>query len=493
MTAGHRPRHIARRDPRAHWLLFALGGVVLLAGLAFAGYARGGGGGSGRPDPTVPAAAPLDGPFVRADPRGLATRSLPDRTIALTFDDGPDPRWTPQVLDVLRRHGVPATFFAVGAQVDEEPELARRIVAEGHDLGSHTFTHADLSSAATWHRHLELALTRNAIAGATARQAPLFRPPFSSRPGDVTAADLSALRDATAQGQIAVLADLDSNDWRRPGVDAIVRAAQPAGGAGAVVLLHDGGGDRSQTVAALDQLIPLLKNQGYRFTTVSAALGVPARPASAGDRWRGTALRWFQALGGGLATVMTWLLAVALVLGAGRLAVQAGCAWWYARRRRPPARGVWAPVSVIVPAYNEAANIRATVLSLVGGDHPAVEVIVVDDGSTDGTADIVARLGVPGVRVVRQRNAGKPAALNTGIAYARSELLVLVDGDTVFEPETIHRLVQPFADPRVGAVSGNAKVANRELDRGRGSPEADPYPGRLGLDQVQLRIRALRA
>ncbi|GIF78312.1 bifunctional polysaccharide deacetylase/glycosyltransferase family 2 protein [Asanoa siamensis] len=467
MPARHRPRHVARRDPRAHWVLFALGLVVLLAGLAFDGYARGGGGGSGRPGVVTEAATPLGGPFLRADRGGLVSRSLPARTVALTFDDGPDPRWTPQVLDVLRRHGVPGTFFAVGSRVDAEPELARRIVAEGHDLGSHTFTHADLGAAATWRRRLELTLTRNAIAGATGGQAPLFRPPYSSRPGDVSADDLSALRDATAQGQTAVLADLDTNDWQRPGVDAIVRAGLPAGDAGTVLLLHDGGGDRSQTVAALDQLIPMLQGRGYRFTTVSAALGVPAPAASAGDRIRGTALRWFQGLGGVLSAVMTWLLVVALVLGVARLAFQAGCAWWHARRRRPSERGVWSPVSVIVPAYNEAANIRATVLSLVGGAHPSVEVIVVDDGSTDGTADIVARLGLPGVRVVRQRNAGKPAALNTGIAAARADLLVLVDGDTVFQPDTVHRLVQPFADPRVGAVSGNAKVANRSRWLGR--------------------------
>ena len=467
MPAGHRPRHVARRDPRAHWVLFALGLVVLLAGLAFDGYARGAGGGSGRTGQVAPAATPLAGPFVRAEPGGLTTRTLPERTIALTFDDGPDPLWTPQVLDVLREHRVPATFFAVGSRVDAEPALARRIVAEGHDLGSHTFTHADLSAAPSWRRHLELALTRNAIAGASGRQAPLFRPPFSSRPGDVGAADLAALRDATAQGQIAVLADLDTNDWRRPGVDAIVRAATPADGAGAVLLMHDGGGDRSQTVAALDRLIPLLQDRGYRFTTVSAALGVPAPAASTGDRLRGTALRWFQTLGAGLTTVMSTLLAVALVLGLGRLAFQAGCAWWHARRRRPLSRAVWAPVSVIVPAFNEAANIRATVLSLLGGHHPSVEVIVVDDGSTDGTADIVERLGLPGVRVVRQRNGGKPAALNTGIRCARADLLVLVDGDTVFQPDTIHRLVQPFADPRVGAVSGNAKVANRRRLLGR--------------------------
>jgi cellulose synthase/poly-beta-1,6-N-acetylglucosamine synthase-like glycosyltransferase len=92
--------------------------------------------------------------------------------------------------------------------------------------------------------------------------------------------------------------------------------------------------------------------------------------------------------------------------------------------------------------------------------HP-VEVIVVDVGSTDGTADLVESLRLPGVRVIRQENAGKPAALNTALAAASWDLVVMVDGDTVFEPGTVRTLVQPFTDPRVGAVSGNAKVVNR--------------------------------
>jgi cellulose synthase/poly-beta-1,6-N-acetylglucosamine synthase-like glycosyltransferase len=122
---------------------------------------------------------------------------------------------------------------------------------------------------------------------------------------------------------------------------------------------------------------------------------------------------------------------------------------------------------VVVPAYNEAANIAATVRSLVASDYPSVEVIVVDDGSTDGTAEIVRALRLPGVRVVRQANAGKPAALNTGIARAVGDLIILVDGDTVFEPQTVGRLVQGFADPTVGAISGNTKVANRRGLLGR--------------------------
>ncbi|MBF9135415.1 glycosyltransferase [Plantactinospora sp. S1510] len=490
--------HVARKDPRAHWFLLLLGLVVMISALSFNGYVAVEGGGSGRtgPDPT-PATDDLtrSGPVLRLDGPAPVSRSMPAGTIALTFDDGPDPRWTPEILDVLRRHHAHATFFVVGARVNEHPELVRRILAEGHELGSHTFTHADVATLPGWRRDLELGLTRTAIAGATGRYATLFRPPFSSGPSSLTADDATALRGAARTGHVAVLADRDTVDWRRPGVDAIVAAAagipviptgpgtpatasdgpaSPDRGSGAVVLMHDGGGDRSQTVAALDRLLSALTGRGYRFATVSEGLGMPRSElaASRSDRLRGHALRYAQTGAAWLASAMTWLLGAALLLGLLRLAVQVACAEIHRRRQRVgspalPRRQILAPVTVIVPAYNEAANIGATVLSLLASEYPALHVIVVDDGSTDGTADIVARMRLPGVRVIRQANAGKPAALNTGIRHARTELLVLVDGDTVFQPDTVYRLVQRFADPSVGAISGNTKVANRRGLLGR--------------------------
>ncbi|MEV1315786.1 bifunctional polysaccharide deacetylase/glycosyltransferase family 2 protein [Micromonospora arborensis] len=471
-------RHVARRDPRAHWLLLLLGLLLLLAALTVNGLVSGLGGGSGapaadgRPAPDVPATVGSGGPVLRLDRAEPVSRALPDRTIALTFDDGPDPRWTPQVLDVLRRHGAHATFFVVGARVNEHPELVRRILAEGHEIGSHTFTHADLAEVSPWRRDLELSLTRKAVASATGREVTLFRPPFSSVPTALTGPEYAALRAAAGNGHVAVLADLDTRDWQRPGTDQIVRAATPKRGRGAVVLMHDGGGDRTQTLAALDRLLPALGDQGYRFTTVSAGIDASPSmvPASAGARLSGTALRWTQTGARWSADVMNLLLATALALGVARLAVQVFCAQRHVRRVRRPRRDrpeVRVPVSVIVPAYNEAANIAATVRSLVASAYPALEVIVVDDGSDDGTADIVERMRLRGVRVIRQANAGKPAALNTGIRAARANLLVLVDGDTVFQSDTVHRLVQGFADPSVGAISGNTKVANRRRLLGR--------------------------
>jgi cellulose synthase/poly-beta-1,6-N-acetylglucosamine synthase-like glycosyltransferase/peptidoglycan/xylan/chitin deacetylase (PgdA/CDA1 family) len=449
--------------------------AVLLAELCLNGFVHHvGSEGANAPMPgasgSAPAAVTEGGPVVHLDPSGgVTSRPMAPGTIALTFDDGPDPVWTPTILDLLARHKAHATFFVIGSRVNEYPDLTRRIVAEGHELGIHTFTHTDLASVPSWRRRLELTLSRNAIAGATGQQVTLMRPPYSSEPDAVTGADYAAMVDVAAGGYLVVLADHDTKDWNRPGVDAIVAAATPATGSGAVVMMHDGGGDRAQTVQALDRLLTTLESH-YQFTTVSAGLGVP--PGEAVDtstRLRGDVLRWAQRVSGWASTVMTVLLAITIGMALVRLGLQLVTVRVHRRRVRRKRRRLayFGPVTVVVPAYNESANIAATVRSLVANDYPDIEVIVVDDGSTDDTAGVVARLNLPRVRVIRQANAGKPAALNTGIAHARAELLVLVDGDTVFEPDAIGRLVQGFADPYVGAISGNTKVANRSGLLGR--------------------------
>ncbi|MFC4908563.1 glycosyltransferase [Actinomadura gamaensis] len=483
------------REPRGHWVLMALGSLALITLLLLDGFANGAVGESPKHEPKhEPAPAPADvmsgGPVVNlagGTPHSLRT---PPKTIALTFDDGPDPKWTPKLLDVLKRHGAHATFFSIGAHIAQQPAIVKRMLAEGNEIGSHTYTHVDMASAPAWRNRLELDLTQRALAGAAGVHTRLIRMPYSSVPNGLTAPEWRAAQQAGKDGYLVVLTDRDTEDWQKPGVDKIVQAALAAekGGRGAIVMLHDAGGDRTETVAAVEQMIVRLQARGYRFTTVSQAMGLPPAdvPATGSEKAIGWTLVAAQRTASALTGWMQLLFMIAGVLCAVRLAVLLVFAHVHrqrARRSRLPENlrapsgpgsalnalgeptGPDAPpsVTVIVPAYNEEAGIAATVRSLLDTDYPGpLEVIVVDDGSTDRTAEIVERLALPSVRLMRKPNGGKPGALNVGIAASYGEILVLVDGDTVFQRDTIRNLVAPLAaDPSVGAVSGNTKVANR--------------------------------
>jgi len=462
------------RLPRSRWLAIGAMVVALALALLVDGYARHQVGRSSTVPPggrVVGTGVPGGGPVL--DLSGPTPRSapLPDRTVALTFDDGPDPTWTPQILDVLRRHHVPATFFVVGAAAAEHPGLVRAELAAGNEIGAHTFTHADLGAVSPTRAGLELRLTQSTLAGAAGINTHLLRLPYSSETVDLTRPELAAARRAGDLGYLLVFATQDPEDWRQPGVGAIVAHSTPPAGQGGVVLLHDAGGDRSQTVAAVDQLITRLQAQGYRFTTVSGLAGLPpgsaVRPVSHSAHLQGLALLMALWLAHLLSRGFLLLILPFTVLALARTVLVLVLAHRQVRRPVAPATHL-PPVSVIVPAYNEEVGIAAAVRSLLASDHPVLEVIVVDDGSTDATSSVVEGLtDDPRVRLIRQANSGKAAALNRGIAAARHDVIVMVDGDTIFEPDTIRHLVAPLADPGVGAVAGNTKVGNRSGLLGR--------------------------
>ncbi|MEV5862700.1 bifunctional polysaccharide deacetylase/glycosyltransferase family 2 protein [Streptomyces sp. NPDC052071] len=433
----------------------------------------------------------LEGGPILSFPGGTArSQSVPDKTIVLTFDDGPDPEWSEKVLDILDENDVPGTFFLVGSMISRYPDVVRRMVDEGDEVGVHTFTHVDLSYQSEARVKREIAQTQLALAGATGITTTLFRAPYSSRTDAIDDYSWPVYQRLGAMGYTSVFIDTDSEDWQLPGVSKIVEWATPEDGEGASVLFHDAGGDRSETLAALPQYIKKMKAKGYTFTTVSGAQqqaagggtggdgNGPARAGSAqGDaeqaahRTADTASIWEGRALLAAVAVAEWsvpgLAAVLAVVGVAVLA-RFGMMLLLARRhhRQRNRRGfswgpeVTGPVSVIVPAYNEKECIAHTLNSLAASTHP-IEIVLVDDGSTDGTAEIAEALGLPNVRVIRQENAGKPAALNNGVRHARYDIVVMMDGDTVFEPDAVHQLVQPFADPGIGAVAGNAKVGNR--------------------------------
>jgi cellulose synthase/poly-beta-1,6-N-acetylglucosamine synthase-like glycosyltransferase/peptidoglycan/xylan/chitin deacetylase (PgdA/CDA1 family) len=507
-------RAAALQKPRvilALLLLLALTCVMLLDGYLRAEVGgdqrvRSGAGSSDVPDKV------LDGGPILTFRGGQATTvSVPAKTIALTFDDGPNPTWTPQVLKILQEYDVPGTFFLVGSMVSRYPSIVKTMVQQGNEVGIHTFTHVDLSYQSDSRIDREMEQTQLALAGAAGITTTLFRAPYSSETDAIDNYSWPVYKKLGADGYTSVFVDTDSDDWKKPGVSNIVKWGTPKSTKGAAVLFHDAGGERSQTIRALPQYIKKMKAKGYTFTTISGVMqkqnaagrqtatgnnGQPAGVAEAGAAGAqpgtapreqsgtsrtsrlqaahrtasGTTLYEGKALIAAVA-VAEWAvpaLSIGLIVVGIAVMGRFGMMLILARRhyrQRNKRRFSWGPpvtqpVSVIVPAYNEKECIANTLKSLAQSTHP-IEIIVVDDGSTDNTSEIAESLGMPNVRVIRQENAGKPAALNNGVRNASYDIVVMMDGDTVFEPDTVRQLVQPFADPEVGAVAGNAKVGNR--------------------------------
>jgi cellulose synthase/poly-beta-1,6-N-acetylglucosamine synthase-like glycosyltransferase/peptidoglycan/xylan/chitin deacetylase (PgdA/CDA1 family) len=410
-------------------------------------------------------------PVLEATPdgRGL-TSNLPDpgKRIALTFDDGPSPIYTPKIARILLANHVPATFFEVGSEVVRNQWVTRMLHRDGFELGNHTFTHVDPVAVPDWQRQLQISLTESAIAGVTGIKPRLVRPPYSSTTEAVSAKQAAAWAAIARRGYTIVLANYDTEDWTQPGVSQILANGTPPHGRGGIILMHDAGGRRVETVQALPLLIARLRRQGYQFVRLSDLMGLPASavqvPASSGQKLRGTAFDTMLTIADTATMVLTWAVFAVTALVALRMLVGLVLAFVHVRRmrRRPQDLSFTPPVSILVPAYNEEVGIERAVRTLASSNYPGdVEVIVIDDGSTDRTAAIVESLGLGNVRLLRQTNAGKAAALNRGLAASRHDVIVTVDGDTVFEPDSLLHLVQRFREPRVGAISGNTKVGNR--------------------------------
>lgn len=391
------------------------------------------------------------------------------KRVAITFDDGPGHTSTARVLETLRRHRVRATFFVIGSHANRHLGLTRRVLAEGHEIGAHTLTHPTISELHGWRFRSEVGGTDRVLDSQLRVRALLFRPPFGA---EMRLADPESIRwlvESSRMGFYTVGNGLDPRDWRGAGSDELVRrvTVQLDEGRGKVLLLHDGDGERDEMLRALPRIIDELRARGYEIVPVSELIGlrtVDVNPPSGHGRGLervvdGTAFAAVR----GFPKAIRWGFIVVAAISLSRLLVVGSLAARSRRERRAPesSEAALPRVAVIVPAHCEARVIDISVTSVLDSDYPDMELIVVDDGSTDGTAERVLRLFGGKVNLLSIPRRGKSQALMHGIAHTWASIVVTMDADAAFRPDAIRKLVAHFEDPEVAAVAGNAKVGNR--------------------------------
>lgn len=396
------------------------------------------------------------------------------KKIALTFDDGPDPEWTPKVLDILKEKKAPATFFVIGEEASNFPGLLKRIYAAGHEIGNHTFYHPPFNTASRTQVHFELNVTERLFESMLGVKTSLFRPPYGIDQQPENAEDVKMLPIPQEMGYILVGAGIDPHDWgeinggpppRAPEIISQVLRQAPQGN---IVLLHDGGGNRSNTVAALPGLIDAMRGKGYEFVLVSDLLGKTRAdvmmPIAPSERFAARADGLVFAIYHFFRLSIAYIFVLGIALVSGRALVIGLLALIEKMRRNADGLTGDVPlVTVLIPAHNEEEVIVETVQSALDADYANLQIVVVNDGSTDNTEDLLDKhfSSNDRVKIIHQANRGKPGALARALTEALGEIVVTIDADTAIEPDAVSKLVRHFKDPKVGAVAGNIKVGNR--------------------------------
>ena len=403
--------------------------------------------------------------------------------VAISFDDGPDPKWTPLILDVLKKYNVKGTFMLIGAEAAGHVGLMQRIAREGHEIGNHTWTHPDISEISAQHLDLEVKLTGRLFASKLGVQPLYFRPPYDIDEEPDTDDQAAPVVKIQQEGYTIIGNKIDTDDWnehekKSPAdiIQTVLAQLQTMKTKpqfrGSIILMHDGGGERSATVKALGPLIEALRAHGYTIVPVSALMGKTTAevmpPLTFWQRVRtipdSIAFSALDIVG----YFITMIFFVGDILMGARL-ILVGIFAVIDRLRKPrsyPSAAYTPRVAVLIPAFNEETVIVRTIRSVLNSDYKNLHVIVIDDGSTDRTVEVAraayaAEIAAGRVQVFTKPNGGKAAALNYALERISEEIYVGIDADTVIAADAISRLIPHFQDPRIGAMAGNAKVGNR--------------------------------
>jgi cellulose synthase/poly-beta-1,6-N-acetylglucosamine synthase-like glycosyltransferase/peptidoglycan/xylan/chitin deacetylase (PgdA/CDA1 family)/spore germination protein YaaH len=395
--------------------------------------------------------------------------------VVLTFDDGPDPDFTPRILDILKREKVPAAFFVVGSMAEKAIPILKREYDEGYEIGNHTYFHPDISTVSIPRVKLELNATRKLIESVTGRSTILFRPPFNADAEPQTLAEVIPVAESRAQKYINIGESIDPWDWQ-PGVtaDSIIARTIRDHTKGSMILLHDAGGDtREETVKALPAIIHYFKSHGYQFTTIADILDKKRddlMPPIQDDANSGITGKLYDIFIGSYFysnLILQYIFLTAIFLAIGRIVLIGVLAFRQyfdnkAEEKHMPDAATLGPVSIIVPGYNEEVTVIRTIESLLLTEYPVFEIIFVDDGSKDKTLQIVTEAygNHPLVQVLTKPNGGKASALNFGITHAKYDHVICIDADTQLKTDAVYHLMRYFTDEEIGAVAGTVKVGN---------------------------------
>ncbi|HEY4380657.1 MAG TPA: glycosyltransferase [Acidobacteriaceae bacterium] len=403
--------------------------------------------------------------------------------VALSFDDGPDPVWTPRILKILKEYHVVGTFFMIGSEAQNNVGVMKQVYREGHEIGNHTWFHPDISEISTASVDLELNLTERLFASELGVQPLYFRPPYSIDQEPDTNDQAEPAERIQSHGYVIVGDKIDTDDWdehprKSPQeiTDSVFQQMEDMKSRswmrGSIILLHDGGGDRSATVNALPTLIKALRDHGYKIVPVSALMGKTRAevmpPLNPHQVWeaRVDSIAFF--VWGFFNHFVIAVFFIGDILMSARLIIIGVFAVIDRfRRRRDYAGPDYAPrVAVLIPAYNEEKVIVRTIRSVMMSNYKNIRVIVIDDGSRDNTYRVAvdaypADIASGRLTVLTKPNGGKADALNYALERTTEDVYVGIDADGVIAHDAIANLVSHFANPKIGAVAGNAKVGNR--------------------------------
>jgi cellulose synthase/poly-beta-1,6-N-acetylglucosamine synthase-like glycosyltransferase/peptidoglycan/xylan/chitin deacetylase (PgdA/CDA1 family)/uncharacterized protein YxeA len=397
--------------------------------------------------------------------KGLINYSgIKDKSIAITFDDGPDPVITPKILSILKNKNVTATFYVVGSRAAKYPELIKQIISEGHIIGNHSYSHSPLSNLEEKALIEEIKQTQEVIKQITGEYPKLIRTPFNDSPYHAKEGDIRIIKTAQNMGLTVSEFDTDPNDWRfdRTQDELFLLATQNPK---SQLLLHDIGKieEKEALLIALPKILDYYKNNNYNVVSSYLLANINQNNIASKPFWDISSYLTpdfiLNKTKSSIDVVILFFSITSFIL------LMFIRLFWLVKVNKNSPKYVddyYPHVSIIIPGYNEESVCVQTVESLINQKYPNYEIIYVDDGSKDRSYEILKIKYIlnPRVKIFKKINGGKASALNYGISKSKNDIVIMVDADTQFKKDSIKNLVKHFQNPKIGAVAGNVQVGN---------------------------------